>query len=92
MKIITISDIIKQLENNQQVFESLLINKATEEYLWRSQPGKWNLLEVVCHLYDEEHEDFIARIKQIFEYPLKEMTPIDPEGWVLKRNYAQQLK
>lgn len=53
----SIKEIIQQLENNQQVFKSLLMSKKDGQYLWRPKPGKWNLLEIVCHLLDEERGD-----------------------------------
>ncbi|MBT8185179.1 MAG: DinB family protein [Eudoraea sp.] len=60
------------------------------EYLWRPGPDKWCLLELICHLYDEEREDFRARTKHTLETPAKQMPPIDPLGWVVERKYKQQ--
>ena len=85
-----INQIIKQLDSNQEVFKNLLINKTKEEYLWRPQPKKWCLIEIVCHLIDEECEDFRTRVKCVLENPLKELPKIDPEGWVLERDYISQ--
>ena len=90
MEQMNISNIIKQLDSNQHTFKTLLTNKTKEEYLWKPEQGKWNLLEIVCHLFDEEREDFRSRIKHIFNDPSKEMPPISPEGWVLERKYASQ--
>lgn len=86
----TISNIINQLERNKILFETMLINKKEKEFLWRPLPGKWCLLEIVCHLIDEEREDFRARVKYTIENPLKEMPKINPEGWVLERAYRSQ--
>ncbi|MDD7887916.1 DinB family protein [Flavivirga sp. 57AJ16] len=83
----SIKEIIKALENNQQVFKSLLISKGEEQYLWKPEPVKWSLLEIVCHLLDEERDDFKARVKHVLETPLKALIPIDPEGWVKERAY-----
>lgn len=83
----SIKEIIQQLENNRQVFKSLLMSKKDEQYLWRPKPEKWNLLEIVCHLLDEERDDFKARIKHALENPKKALIPIDPEGWVKERAY-----
>ncbi len=80
-------EIIQQLENNQQVFKSLLMSKKDVEYLWRPAPEKWSLLEVVCHLLDEERDDFKTRVKHALETPERPLVPIDPEGWVKKRGY-----
>ncbi|GGK13683.1 hypothetical protein GCM10007962_04930 [Yeosuana aromativorans] len=86
----TITQIINQLGNNQYIFKSLLVLKSKEEYLWRPQPEKWCLKEIVCHLLDEERDDFRARVKHTLETPLLEMPSINPEGWVLERRYMSQ--
>jgi len=51
---------------------------------------KWNLLDVACHLLDEEREDFRPRVKHILEQPREPMKSIDPAGWVNSRNYQGQ--
>ena len=66
------------------------MNIAREEYLWKPQPDKWCLLEVICHLCDEEREDFRARVKHILFTPGDEMKSINPTGWVLERKYLEQ--
>ena len=81
---------IKELERNKEVFKSLLSDKNFEEYSWRPQPEKWSLLEIVCHLLDEEKEDFRARIEHTLEFPFKKMKPINPEGWVIERDYISK--
>lgn len=61
---------------------------APEMAAWRPQPGKWSFLEVASHLLDEERDDFRARIRLTLENPDQEWPSIDPEGWVVERNYA----
>ena len=46
--------IIQSLENNIAVFNSILSGASEKLQVWRAAPEKWNLLEIVCHLYDEE--------------------------------------
>ena len=48
------------------------------------------MLEIVCHLYDEEREDFRARVKHTLETPNKEMPKIHPQGWVAERKYMER--
>lgn len=80
----TINQIIRKLDINQEVFKNLLIQKTREEYLWRPQPEKWCLLEIVCHLFDEEREDFKTRVKLTLENPLKELLGFNPVEWILR--------
>ncbi|GAA3559152.1 DinB family protein [Snuella lapsa] len=86
----TINAIINQLEANKLIFKGLLLPKSEEVYIWRPDTKKWCLLEVACHLLDEECEDFKARIKYIFEKPDYEMPSINPEAWVVERDYMSK--
>ena len=52
--------------------------------------GKWSTLEVVCHLYDEEREDFRQRLDIILHRPEAKWPPIDPVGWVSARKYNER--
>jgi len=82
--------IIQELARNKAVFQSLLEGVSREEYLWKPQPEKWCLLEIVAHLYDEEREDFRARTRHTLETPDVPATPIDPEAWVTERKYIKR--
>lgn len=55
---------------------------------WRARPiaGEWAPVEIVCHLRDEEVEDFGARIRVVLDGS-GPFTPIDPQGWVEARRY-----
>lgn len=86
--------------NPQQLFASLVAGRETiraltadltsEQVLWRPAPGKWSILEVVCHLADEEREDFRARLDLTLHDPGAAWPSIDPQGWVESRGYQQR--
>ena len=82
--------IIGKLEANSETFKTLFSFLGKEEYLWKPNPGKWCLLEVACHLYDEEREDFRARLNHTLESPNEKLPSIDPAGWVESRKYREQ--
>jgi hypothetical protein len=82
--------IIYQLQQNADVFNSLLQNIVEDEYKWKPEPAKWCLLEVVCHLHDEEREDFRSRLKHVLDDNNEPMPAIDPQGWVTSRNYMDK--
>ena len=84
------SKIIDELSRNRNVFRDLLQGVPKELYLWKPAPDKWCLLEIICHLFDEEREDFRARTKHVLETPDDPMTPIDPAAWVKERAYLEQ--
>ncbi len=81
---------INEFSSNIRTFESLLTNVSSEQVQWKQDPTKWSMLEVGCHLYDEEREDFRTRLKLVLETPEKSFPSIDPTGWVIERNYASQ--
>ena len=82
--------IIEELTRNKIIFKNILEGLEKEAYLWKPNPEKWCALEVVCHLYDEEREDFRARVKLTLENPAMPANPIDPVGWVTARKYIEQ--
>ena len=81
---------IAELSRNLAVFQSLLSGLSKEEYQWRWQEDKWCLQEIVCHLYDEEREDFRQRTKSVLEDPSRQLPLFDPTAWVKDRDYMGQ--
>lgn len=82
--------IFDELERNGVVYETLLHDLPEKMYRWRPAAGKWNLLDIVCHLLDEEREDFRVRVASVLQNPNVALPAIDPEGWVAQRNYQVQ--
>src|SRR5205823_11753811 len=70
------------------VLEALL--KDLDAATWRARPApkEWAPVEIVCHLRDEEVEDFGARVRVIIEGGAV-FAPIDPERWAVERDYLQ---
>ena len=52
----------------------------------RPAPDEWSPVEILCHLRDEEIEDFGARLAVIVDGG-GDFAPIDPEGWARTRGY-----
>ncbi len=82
--------ITQHLMDNLFVFKALLNGKEPEEYNFRPDDTSWSLLEIICHLYDEEREDFRTRVRNTLESPHLAPPSINPTGWVNERNYAGQ--
>lgn len=61
-----------------------------DEATWRArpEPGEWAPVEIVCHLRDEETEDFGGRLRVILEGGAR-FTPNDPERLAVDRQYHQ---
>lgn len=82
--------IIRELNRNSEVFRDLLTGLNDDIIFWKQNPDKWCLLEIICHLFDEEREDFHTRVKHILERPELALNPINPPGWVTERKYIEQ--
>ncbi len=82
--------VVQQLENNKLVFQGLLRGKDSKITHWRESPERWTLLEIICHLIDEEREDFRQRVQTTLESPGSLPPPIDPQGWIESRSYNDQ--
>jgi len=82
--------IIEQLQKNKLVFKSLLEDIHPELITWRPRPDKWCMLEIVCHLYDEEQFDFRFRANWILEKPNTLPPPFNTMDWVKDRKYMEQ--
>jgi hypothetical protein len=54
----------------------------------RPAPDEWSPVEIICHLRDEEVEDFGARIRVILS-GAGDFVPIDPERWAKERGYHE---
>ena len=85
-----LQSVIAELERNRKVFTATLADMPQALISWKVNPKDWSLLEIICHLVDEEKEDFRARIEHALSKPGTPLKPIDPAGWVQKRDYGGQ--
>lgn len=85
-----VSTVVSQLEAHGAIFQNLLRATPVAQQGWRPAAGSWSLLEVVCHLHDEERDDFRARLRSVLNDPTEDIVLVDPEGWVQERRYAEQ--
>jgi len=58
--------------------------------MWTQRPAakEWSAVEIVCHLRDEETEDFGARVRVVVEGGAR-FEPIDPQKWAIDRKYGE---
>ena len=83
------SYVIDRLEQNHEVLLNLLEADSFDEVLFRPESKKWCLLEIVCHLVDEEVFDFRTRVKTALNPDKYDLQPIDPVGWVTSKKYMK---
>lgn len=79
--------LIRRLEANADVFAALIRGIGDEQARWRPAPDRWSILEVVCHLVDEESRDFRTRLDLTLHRPGEPWPPIDPEAWAAREDY-----
>ena len=75
---------------NAETMAALARHLTDAQYRWKPAPEEWSILEVLCHLYDEERDDFRQRTRLTLENPQADWPPINPAGWVAERAYNVQ--
>lgn len=82
--------LIDRLAAQRQMWAAVLSGLDERSVQWRPDGGGWNLLELACHLADEERRDFKVRIEHTLRDPSARWPGIDPQGWVLSERYAER--
>lgn len=80
----------QELARGAEIVRTLTDGVTQVEARAKPDPDAWSILEVVCHLYDEEREDFRRRLEIILHRPQEKWPPIDPKGWVSSRRYNER--
>ena len=79
----------RQLALNRDRVASLARGISEDLVRWKPNEESWSILEVICHLADEEEFDFPVRLQMILEKTEKTWPDFDPEGWVTEHKYAE---
>jgi len=80
----------QELANSTEMIRALLEGIDQKQAQARPDAKSWSMLEVVCHLYDEEREDFRFHLDWILNRPDENWHSFDPQAWVKERKYSQQ--
>ena len=80
----------RELAQGAETIAALVAGVTAEEARRRPAPDAWSLLEVVCHLHDEEREDFRPGLDVVLHRPQEAWVRIDPGGWVTARRYNER--
>jgi hypothetical protein len=81
--------LIASLDRFRRMLPEVVGDVSAEDARWKPPDGAWSILEVVCHLADEEEFDFGARLKLTLSDPNQPWPEIDPEGWARERRYNE---
>jgi len=80
----------QDLAHGAEMIQALLVGVTQAEAQVKPSAETWSILEVVCHLVDEEREDFRQRVGYILNHPGEEWPPIHPGAWVTERKYNER--
>ena len=84
------SILYQELQNSTEMIRALLSGVAPEAARLKPGAESWSMLEVVCHLYDEEREDFREHLDFVLHRQHEAWHVIDSGSWVTERKYNQQ--
>jgi len=79
-----------QMGHHADAVYRMTLGVADEQARWKPTPDSWSILEVICHLADEEREDFRTRVAWALNGGTDPWHSIDPQGWVTSRGYNQR--
>jgi hypothetical protein len=85
-----ISYCVRELKQNAEVIQHMTAEIPEEQTRWKPNAESWSMLEVMCHLVDEEREDFRVRIQHVLSGEKGDPPPIAPQKWVTERSYNQR--
>jgi DinB family protein len=80
----------QELQNSTEMIRALLLGVTQEDAQVKPSLESWSILEVLCHLYDLEREDFREHLDFVLHRQQEEYHAIDPQAWITERNYNQQ--
>jgi hypothetical protein len=78
------------MAENAAAMQALVQGVTDQQARWKPDTESWSILEVVCHLLDEERSDFRVRLDLTLYRPGEPWPGINPQGWVTERRYNEQ--
>ncbi|MBI5964718.1 MAG: DinB family protein [Chloroflexi bacterium] len=84
------TELYQELVNSTEIIRALIANISQEDAQIKPAPEAWSILEVICHLHDEEQEDFREHLDFILHRQNEEWHRIDPQDWITSRKYNKQ--
>jgi hypothetical protein len=62
---VNLPKLIASLDKFGHMLPQVVRDVSADDYRWKPPDGAWSILEIVCHLADEEEIDFRARLESI---------------------------
>ncbi len=80
----------QELFHSTEMIRAMISGIDQEQAQVKPAAKSWSILEVVCHLYDEEREDFREHLDFVLHRQNEEYHVIDPQSWITSRKYNEQ--
>lgn len=90
MSRVDVAAIFGRLERGAAAVRALAEVASMQRARWKPAPEHWSILEVCCHLLDEEREDFRVRLRSTLEDPTRPWPALDLVGVAEKRKYNER--
>jgi hypothetical protein len=84
------TELYQELVNSMEIIRALTANVSQEDAQVKPTPKSWSILEVICHFYDLEREDFREHLDFILHRQNEKWHEIDPQDWITSRKYNEQ--
>lgn len=79
----------QELARGAEMIQALLAGITPDEARVKPAPEVWSVLEVVCHLRDEERWDFKQHLGNMLHPPDQPALPENPPNWDLIPHYNE---
>jgi hypothetical protein len=81
---------LEVLRSTPSRLKALLKGVPRTVALWPPAPGKWSILEIVCHMRDMEREAYLARYERILAEEEPRLPDVDGDVYSLEQDYRAQ--
>jgi len=81
---------LEMLKDTPSRLRSLLKGMPKKLYTWTPAPGKWSILEIVCHMRDMESDAYRMRYERMLTADNPTMPDIDGDQYALEKDYKSQ--
>jgi hypothetical protein len=85
-----LSAVASRFAHNARAIRAMIEGCGDAQLRWKPDAAIWSMLEVLCHLADEEELDFRVRLDYTLHLPGQQWPTIDPPEWVIERAYNEQ--
>jgi hypothetical protein len=81
---------LEVLRSTPSRLKALLEGVPRSVALWAPAPGKWSILEIVCHMRDMEREAYLARYERILAEDEPRLPDVDGDVYSLELDYRAE--